>query len=289
MLAYRDKQVTPAQIGQQLKARYVLGGSLRRAGNRIRINTQLVDTHTDHHCNYAREVVWIDRARVASQKAVELSPEVPEVMVAQAWILYAKSDYEDAIAIVRAVIQQKRDCEGAYYLLTRALFASGQYQEIADIAEAAIESSGDDYNVYVPISNALGALGKAEAAKNLTHRRLQVLESHLREVPEDARARILLASDYAELGRVDDAMREANLAMLLRPNEATVHYNAACTFCSLNKKAEAMEALTKAWKAGFWDSDWARRDPDLGLLHGDPEFEKLYPETGGGTWGSTPD
>lgn len=49
---------------------------------------------------------------------------------------------------------------------------------------------------------------------------------------------------------------------------------------------EAMEALTKAWKSGFRDSDWARRDPDLGLLHGDPEFEKLYPETGGGTWGS---
>jgi hypothetical protein len=23
---------------------------------------------------------------------------------------------------------------------------------------------------------------------------------------------------------------------------------------------------------------WARRDPDLSLLHGDPEFERLYPE-----------
>ena len=32
VLAYRDKPVTPAQIGQQLKAAYVLAGSLRRAG-----------------------------------------------------------------------------------------------------------------------------------------------------------------------------------------------------------------------------------------------------------------
>src|SRR5262249_27170311 len=47
VLAFRDKQVTPAQIGQQLRAAYVLTGSLRRSGNRLRITTQLVDTHTD--------------------------------------------------------------------------------------------------------------------------------------------------------------------------------------------------------------------------------------------------
>ena len=43
------------------------------------------------------------------------------------------------------------------------------------------------------------------------------------------------------------------------------------------KKAEALGALRKARAAGFEDSDWARRDPDLSLLHGDPEFEQLYP------------
>jgi non-specific serine/threonine protein kinase len=47
VLAYRDKPVTPSQIGQQLRAAYVLTGSLRRSGNRLRITTQLVDTATD--------------------------------------------------------------------------------------------------------------------------------------------------------------------------------------------------------------------------------------------------
>lgn len=28
-----------------------------------------------------------------------------------------------------------------------------------------------------------------------------------------------------------------------------------------------------------YESDWARRDPDLAPLHGNPEFERLYPET----------
>ena len=46
--------------------------------------------------------------------------------------------------------------------------------------------------------------------------------------------------------------------MVLRPNDAIVLYNAACTFCALNKKAEAMDALGQGLAApGF-------RGPRLG-------------------------
>jgi non-specific serine/threonine protein kinase len=381
VLAYRDKPVTPAQIGQQLRASVVLTGSIRRSGNRLRITAQLVDTQTDfplwserfdremqdvfevqdeiarkiaealrikltpqekealaakpteslqaydHYlrgrsyarrltrqdlefslqmfndavaqdpefalahaaianvcayffCHYDREPSWIDRARAASEKAVALRPDVPEVMVAQAWILYSRGEYQDAARILRSVITRKRDCEGAFYLLLRCLFANGQHQEVAALAEEAIEASGTDYNVYVPILNSLGALAKKEAKGNIQQRAIQALESHIREVPEDARARSLIASDYAEIGRSEDARREATMAITLRPNESSILYNAACTFCSLKLKAEAMDALAKAWRAGFRDTDWVRGDPDLVLLHDEPEFAKLYPNKG---------
>src|SRR5262249_3185326 len=151
------------------------------------------------------------------------------------------------------------------------LFAAGRYQEVADLAEAGIEASGEDYNIYVPIVNSLGALGKREARRNMRQRQMAALENHLKQVPEDARARILLASAYSELGRVADAMREASMAMTLRANEPSILYNAACVYCHLEKKAEGMDALRKAWEAGFKDPVWARRDPDLAMLHGDPE------------------
>jgi non-specific serine/threonine protein kinase len=381
VLAYRDKQVTPGQIGQQLGAAYVLGGSLRRAGSRLRINAQLVDTHTDfplwserydremkdvfevqdeiarkiaealrvtlspqeqealatkptdnlqaydlylrgksyarrltrqdlefalqmfenavsmdprfalahaaiakvcaeYHYNFQRDATWIGRAMAASQRAVALQPELPEVQIANAWVLYAGNQYDEAVNRAKQAIERKKDCDGAYYLLCRAMFASGRYQEVADIAEAATEASGDDYNVYVPIINSLGALGKQEALNNMHQRRIVALENHLKPVPEDARARTLLAADYVAVGRNEDAVQEANLAIALRPNEATILYNVACIFCTMQKRTEAMEALKKAWNAGFRESDWARRDPDLALLQGDPEFERLYPETG---------
>jgi non-specific serine/threonine protein kinase len=147
-----------------------------------------------------------------------------------------------------------------------------------DISESAIEASGEDYNVYVPILNSLGTMEKEAANLRMTERFSVALENHLKHVPEDARARILLGANYARLKREGDALRELNLAVTLRANEASILYNAACVYCRLNKKAEALDALRKAWEAGSKDSVWTRRDPDLTMLHGDPDFERLYPE-----------
>ena len=230
-----------------------------------------------YHYNYERKKAWLERSREASRKAVSLQPQLPEVKVAQAWILYTQGEYTEAVHVAQEAVERKRDTEGAYYLMLRALFADGRYQDVAAVADAALEASGTDYNVYVPITNALDALGKKDALAQMRQREIQALENHLKTVPEDARARVLLAADYAATGHVEEAMREANLGITLRPNEATVLYNAACVFCQLGKKAEGMAALKKAWDAGFIDPDWARRDPDLALLHGEPEFEKLYP------------
>src|SRR5580698_4572377 len=229
------------------------------------------------YCNYSRDGVWVERARNASGKAVALRWDLPEVQVSQAWVLYATDLHDEAVRMVQKAIERRHDCEGAHYLLCRALFAAGRYQEVADIMDTAIEASGEDYNVYVPVMNALNALGKPGANRNVLTRCIAALENHLKQVPEDARARILLGSNYAEIGRVDDAMRETNLAITLRANEASILYNAACTYCFLKKKPEALDTIAKAWEAGFKDASWARKDPDLVLLHGDPLFERLYP------------
>jgi len=51
---YRNKSADTRQIGRELGIRYVLEGSVRRLGNQIRINAQLIDTATDAH-------LWAER------------------------------------------------------------------------------------------------------------------------------------------------------------------------------------------------------------------------------------
>jgi adenylate cyclase len=46
---YRNRSVTIKQVGRELGVRYVLEGSVRRSGNKVRINAQLIDAQSDAH------------------------------------------------------------------------------------------------------------------------------------------------------------------------------------------------------------------------------------------------
>jgi len=379
MLPYRDKPVTAGQVGQELGASYVLTGSLRRAGNRLRINAQLIDASTDFplwserydremedvfavqdeiaskiaaalritlspqeqealkakptenlHAydlylrgrNFARRVgrqdmqfalqmyenavtldpgfavahaaianvcaqyyyyferkqEWIERVNAATQRAIAAGRDEPEIRCAEAWLDFAQGRYESAVDKIRSALNRDPDIDGGYHLLGRALFEAGRYQEVVDIMEDALAHAGENYNTTIPIHNALGALGKKDALNNYTYREIAIFESQLKKTPEDARVRVLLAGNYAEQGRFEDAKREVDLAMALRPDDTMILYNIACTLCSMDKPKDAMIALGKAWEAGYRNPVWTRQDPDLAILHGDPEFERLYPE-----------
>ncbi len=379
VLPYRDKSVTAGQVGKELGASYVLVGSLRRAGARLRINAQLVDASTDFPLwserydremkdvfevqdeiaqkiaaalritlspqeeqalsarptedlqaydlylrgrNYARRVgrqdlqfalemyenavaidpdfalahaalanvcaqyyyqferqqQWIDRAIAATQKATAKGNDAPEIQCAEAWVLLAEDRYGEAVEKIRTALSRAPDLDGGHYLLGSALFAAGRYQEVVDTMEEALVHAGENYNTSVPIHNALGALGKTDALKNYTHREIAIFEAHLKKAPEDARVRGLLAGDYAMQGRFEGAKRELDMAMVLRPDDSMILYNVACTFCAMNNISDALIAIRKAWESGYRDAIWTRQDPDLQLLHGEPDFARLYPQ-----------
>ena len=48
-LYLQGKEISAADVAQELNARYVVEGSVRKAGNRVRINVQLIDGQTDWH------------------------------------------------------------------------------------------------------------------------------------------------------------------------------------------------------------------------------------------------
>jgi serine/threonine protein kinase/cytochrome c-type biogenesis protein CcmH/NrfG len=373
VLVYRDKPVTGPEVGQQLKASYVLGGSVRRAGNRLRITAQLVETRTGHtvwadrydremkdvfevqddiarsisqalrislspqeektiahrpteslpaydyflrgrnytrrenlefamqmfehaiqldpnfalaHAGIAnvcgmqfelhgRDPRWIEKGLTAANRAFELDPQLPEALSSRARIFLAQQNYTEAINYARRAIERKPDCEGAWDVLGRALFTADRCREAADVVDRAIDASGDDYNVYIPYMNALLALNDAEAAKKLRNKFVNVLEHQIELVPEDVRARILLANTYAFFGNKKDAAQQLEKAIAMRPNDPNTLYNAACTYGLLDMKTESLAMLKRATETGFSDVEWVSRDPDLTCLHGEPEFERL--------------
>ena len=67
--AYKGKSPDLRQVGRELGVRYVLDGSMRKAGNRVRITGQLIDTTTGAH-------IWADRFDGALDDIFELQDEV---------------------------------------------------------------------------------------------------------------------------------------------------------------------------------------------------------------------
>ena len=375
VLGFRDKPVSPTQVGEQLSAAYVLGGSLRRAGNRLRVNANLVETATGltiwakrydremqdvfevqdeiarsiadalrvtlspqeqnaiasrptenleaYDCylrgrNYTRrenlefamqmfekaitldpnfalahaglgnicgliyeihdhKARWIEKGLEACDRALAIDPNLAEALSARARIFYAEKKYDEAIRYAKLAIGRKADCEGAYTVLARTYFSSDRLEEGAALLDAALTASGDDYNVYVPLVNILGKLDRGEQLKALEGRYRKVLEQQLETVPEDVRARILLAVSYAQVARRTEAVRELEKAVTMRFNDPNVLYNAACTYGIMSMKQESLDMLKRAKAAGYANLDWVKRDPDLNCLHGDPEFEQLFP------------
>ena len=374
MLAFRDKPATALQVGQQLGAAYVLEGSIRRAGNRVRITAQLVEASTRHsvwaerfdrqledvfaiqeeiarsiaqalritltpqeektiarkptenpqaydfylrgrsytrreNLDYALQMFeqaiqldpnfalahagianlcgliyeireqnpkWIEQGLAACDRATALAPDLPEVLAAHARLFYAQKKYEEAATLAQRAIERKHDTDGSWNILGRAYFTSGHFEEAAALTERAIEANGDDYNTYLPYMNSLRRLGRHEEADRVRARLTKVLRQQLELVPEDVRARILLATQLACFKEdADESIRHLQTAVALRPRDPNTLYNAACTYGVLGKKAEAIETLKKAFGAGYGNRDWAAKDSDLDCLHDDPEFQKL--------------
>jgi serine/threonine protein kinase/Flp pilus assembly protein TadD len=373
MLAFRDKPAAAPQVGQQLGAAYVLEGTIRRAGNRLRITAQLVESSTRHsvwaerydrqledvfaiqdeiarsiaqalritltpqeektialkptenpqaydfylrgrsytrreNMDYALQMFeqairldanfalahagiahlcgliyeireqhadWIVRGLSACDRAMALAPDQPEVMVARARLFYAQKKYDESALMARRAIERKRDCDGSWNILGRALLSSGRYEEAAELVERALEANGDDYNTYIPYQLSLERLGRKKEAEQLRGRMTIILRQQLEMVPEDVRARILLATNLASSGETEESVRHLQTAVALRPNDGNTLYNAACTYGVLGRKAEALETLKKAVAAGYGNLNWASRDSDLDCLHDDPEFRRL--------------
>jgi len=244
-------------------------------------NFALAHAGIAHLCGLIYEIreqnpKWIERGLAACGRATALAPDLPEVLVAHARLCYGQKKFEETALLAWRAIERKPECEASWNMLGRAYFASGRYEEAAALTERAIEANGDDYNTYIPYDQALERLGRKKEAEHVRDRMTKVLRQQLELVPEDVRARILLATNLAYSGGdADESIRHLQTAVALRPGDPNTLYNAACTYGVLGKKTEALETIKKAFAAGYSNRAWASKDADLDCLHDEPEFQKL--------------
>lgn len=85
----------------------------------------------------------------------------------------------------------------------------------------------------------------------------------------------LLGGLYTKVGRIADGLKMDRKLVRLEPDNATAHYNLACSLALCRKRPDAIRSLRKAISLGYDDRHWMEQDPDLEILKTDPEFQQL--------------
>ena len=206
VLGYRDKSVTPQQVGRELHAAYVLGGSLRRAGNRLRINAQLMDAQTDFP-------LWSERYDRELEDVFEVQDEIAR-SIAQALRITLSSGEERTIA--RKPTESARAYD--FYLRGRDYIRQQKLDLAIQMLEQAIKL---DPNFVLGLADLAYVCGLIYALREQDPKWIERGQSACEqalaldpELPElfVARSRICLAQ-----GKYDEAARYALCALERKP------------------------------------------------------------------------
>ncbi len=100
-------------------------------------------------------------------------------------------------------------------------------------------------------------------------------ESVLRRDPSYADVVEILGGLYTKVGRISDGLKMDRKLVRLLPENATAHYNLACSLALFKRRNDAFRSLKQAIALGYTDFEWMAQDPDLEDLKKYPEFVKL--------------
>src|SRR3989440_265160 len=140
---YKGKAVDIKQVGRELGVRYVLEGSVRKAGNRVRITGQLVDAETGNH-------IWADRYDSTLEDVFDLQDRVAMSVIG------AIAPQLQRAEIARA---QRKPTESlqAYDYYLRALASVGRFTRKANIEALKLTQTANNLDPDFAAPFALGA------------------------------------------------------------------------------------------------------------------------------------
>ena len=237
--AYKGKVVDVRLIARELGVRYVLEGSVRKSGDRLRITAQLIDATTGSHIwaqRYDREVadIFALQDEITSNVVATIEPQ-----------LYAAEDFRakhkrpenlnawDCVARALSLIMKmtKHDNAAAQELLKKAIAIDPSYAQAYSLL--AFSLSLDNSWGWQPSEIVLAPAW-------------DVAQMAVRLDVDDPWAHLALGHLHRQRRELQDAVAEFKHALALNPNFAFAHTHLGLALCFLGRSEEALVELDTA-------------------------------------------
>jgi TolB-like protein len=251
---YKGKAVHMKQIAEELGVGYVVEGSVRKSGDRVRITAQLIDVETGSH-------IWAERYDRDIADVFAVQDEITEAIVAAIEPqIYAAENFHAQ--------RKPPDSMDAWDLVMRALSHYWRVTREDNLkAQALLEQAiaiDADYGqalAVLAVSHTFGAhMGWEDVATAISIAERTGLAA-VRADSDDPWAHLALATAYVYLRRFDDSLAEFELALRLNSNFALAQGYYGLGLAYVGRWQEGVEAARRALRL-------SPRDPFSAIYNG---------------------
>jgi adenylate cyclase len=237
VFTYKGKPLKIKDVSRDLRVQYVLEGSVQKAGNKVRINAQLIDATKGHH-------LWAERYDRDLDDLFTVQDEIVQTIVMKLAIKV------DAAERARAMRKDTDNLEAYDYVMRgeEFLYRGTRSANIKakELFKNAIELDSGYALAYTALgwSYYLGAInGWTEFPQQAIEKALGFGQKALSIGEPDAFTHALLGSGYLRLGKYDLAISELQRAIELNPNDALSHLRLGTVMLYAGQTDEAIQML----------------------------------------------
>ncbi len=212
--AYKDKPVDIIRVGQELQARYLLEGSVRKGADRVRISAQLIDAVSSHH-------IWAERYDRELADVFEVQDEIVQRITATVMPELVKAE------VKRSTSKRPEDLDAWDYWLRgmaqireRTPAANAKARELFKKAIAIQHDYSDAYAGIARSHNHDASHQSAEYRMETAKQAMNAAREAVKYDGTSSRAHHELSTAYQWLNRHEDALAEVKIAVDLNPNDA---------------------------------------------------------------------
>lgn len=244
VFTYKEKSVKVSQVAEELGVRYVMEGSVRRVGNEVRINAQLIDATTGGH-------LWAERYDGSLSDVFSLQDQVITRIVAALKI--ALTDAEQAQ--LARIPTHNLEAYDYYLRAERSLYQWGseKRRETLKLYRKAITLDPQFADAYAGTAWAAFKIWRWDQTSVLSPpvaRKVayKMASKTLELDPNNAQAYSVFAYLQVADGEYDEALESIEKAVSLHPNNAEVYTNLAGVLVYAGRHAEALSAMDTAFR-----------------------------------------
>jgi adenylate cyclase len=237
---YKNKPVEIRQVSEELGVRYVLEGSCRRSGEKVRITAQLIDAVDGHHLwaeHFDRETKEI--LTVQDEIALKIMKALHVKLQAGHWGSETGRGTKNLDAFLKSM-------EAREQVLRYTKEDNARAKELFEEVIALDPNYARGYS-GLAISYAADVwLGVSKSPKESLARAIEFGQKAVSLDETDATAQATLAYLFAMTRQYDKAVSQAERALVLDPNSYSVINNCGLALAYSGKHGEALSLLQKA-------------------------------------------